>query len=422
MYNRPANIAMLSVHTSPIAALGGKKTGGMNVYVRELSKHLGQCHMGVDVFTRRQHPNTPSITQLPGTNTRVIQIDAGPAVPLSPTAHLPHITPFAELIVDFAQAERITYDVIHSHYWLSGLVGMALQEAWGTHTPLIQMFHTLGRMKNRIATTDTLSDSHERVVAEKRIMDHADRLIAATPAERLQMMWLYGADMHAIEVISPGVDRERFHPTPKAAARQALGIPPERFMVMFVGRIEPLKGIDSLIEAAAAVRGHDPRLYDRLEVAIIGGDPTERSQPGTEMHRLGTLAEQLDVDSHITLYGAKPQSSLQQYYAAADAVVMPSHYESFGMVALEAMACGTPVIASEVGGLAFLIEDGKNGFHVPYQAPEAIAEHLLRLAHEPELARTVSRCASEYARQFSWPAIASAIYETYMDALNERAA
>jgi D-inositol-3-phosphate glycosyltransferase len=409
---------MLSVHTCPLAALGGKKTGGMNVYVRELSKELGRRGILVDVFTRSQDPCVPHVNDRElGSGARVIHVPTGPEQPLSSKAIYPHLPEFVDGVRAFAAHEGITYNLIHSHYWLSGSAALDLRKVW--RVPVVQMFHTLGQMKNRIAQSDRERESEVRLTVEKQVIDQADMLVAATPAERIQLMWLYGADMGRIKVIPPGVDADHFQPLPRQKAQHAIGMQDGHRMLLFVGRIEPLKGIDTLMRAIAILKRSMPELSENLCVVIVGGakDNDERRQD-TEMARLKQLGSELGLDDLVTFIGSRNQESLPYYYSAAEAVIMPSHYESFGMVALEAMACGTPVIASEVGGLAYLVQDGVTGFHVPDREPDELAGKMCLLLSNPDLRREMSAAATQHAQGYAWPTVADRIQTLYRDCLN----
>jgi D-inositol-3-phosphate glycosyltransferase len=416
LMSEPLHVAMLSVHTCPLAAPGGKKTGGMNVYVRDLSAELGRQGVQVDIFTRSQDPGAPRVNDgVLGSGVRVIHVPTGPEQPLSPVEIYPHLPEFVAGVQDFAEREGMHYDILHSHYWLSGWAAEQLRQSWGA--PVLQMFHTLGRMKNRIALSQDQHEPELRIQVEHAVMQTADRLIAATPAERTQLMWLYGADMHKIAVIPPGVDLQHFCPMPRAEARRMIGMPEGNSLLLFVGRIEPLKGIDTLLCAIAVLK---QEISDRAQcvcLAVIGGEPDGEGQADAEMARLEALRETLGVDDLVTFIGAKSQDTLQYYYSAAEMVIMPSYYESFGMVALEAMACGTPVVASEVGGLAYLIQDGVTGFHVPDRDPQELAGRIRLLLGNPDLRMEMSNSAVKYAQQYAWPRIASQIQQLYLAVL-----
>jgi D-inositol-3-phosphate glycosyltransferase len=403
-------IALISVHTSPLATLGAKKTGGMNVYIRDFGRELARRGVEVDVFTRVDSIDLPPIREDEVTGLRVIHVPAGPFRALSPDDITPYLGDFASCTYQLASAYRRRYDLIHSHYWLSGLVGNYLRHQWDL--PLLHMYHTLGHMKNQIAQERSEFASHERIAGETYVAHKANRLIAATPAEETQLVELYGADARKISVIPPGVDLSRFEPMPIEAARVAIGFTPRCRVILFVGRIEPLKGIDSLLRAIAILREQTPQALEHVHVAIIGGDPNAE-QVDAEMLRLQTIHRELDLRRLVTFLGAKDQEILPSYYAAADMVIMPSHYESFGMVGLEAMAMGTPVIASRVGGLVHLVQDGLNGYLVPPRTPEALAERILHLLTDEAHRQQLGIQAQHYAQQFSWSQIVDRMLAVY---------
>lgn len=410
-------IAMLSYHTCPLATLGGKDTGGMNVYVRDLTRELGQKGVGVDVFTRSQDEHVPHVLHDLGYSNRIVHIQAGPETPLSKEILAEYIPDFIQGIQSFAQIKGSHYDLIHSHYWLSGLIGLELQRIW--QTPLIQMFHTLAVMKNRVARDDTESASDLRLEAEQRLMQKSDCIVAATQAELAQLQWLYRADTKRIKVVPPGVDTTRFYPIPNDEALEFIGSPARQCMLLYVGRVEPLKGIDTLFEAMALLKGEGFLDLNPMCLAIIGGDPeVSREEMSSEMERLQGLQESLGIEDLITFLGRRDQDTLQYYYSAAEIVVVPSHYESFGMVALEAMACGTPVIASETGGLAFLVKHGETGFHVPAADPQALAERIKELMVDEVLRSRLGKQAASYAKEFSWSIIIHQILELYDSVLS----
>lgn len=414
-YNVPMirRVVMLSVHTCPLATLGGKETGGMNVYVRDLARELSRRGIAVDVFTRSQNPATPRVSSgRLGELGRVIHIPAGPERPYNKNLVFDHLPEFVRGVQEFVAREGLSYDLMHSHYWLSGWAALELRAIWGI--PVIQMFHTLGEMKNRVAQTPAERESQRRIEVEGHIMRHADRLVAATPLEKGQMTWLYGADADRISVVPAGVDLSLFRPIPRPEARQRIGVPPQHRMILFVGRIQPLKGIDTLIRAIAHVVSRYPDLKDDLCVSIIGGDPNPDSElEQAEFDRLQQLRSDLGIGDLVTFLGARDQDTLVYYYSAAEMVVMPSHYESFGMVALEAMACGTPVIGSDVGGLSFSIEDGFNGYLVPGQDPQALAAKIALLLRHPSLRDHLGEQAIRWAERYAWTHITDEILDVY---------
>jgi D-inositol-3-phosphate glycosyltransferase len=406
-------IAMLSVHTCPLATLGGKETGGMNVYVRDLSRELSRRGIAVDVFTRSQNPTIPPIsTGRLGELGRVIHIPAGPERPYNKNLVFDHLPEFVSRVQTFVARENIAYDLIHSHYWLSGWAARDLRASWGV--PIIQMFHTLGEMKNRVAQSPAEQESTRRIQVEGQIMRFADRLIAATPLEKAQMSWLYGADADKISVVPAGVDLSLFHPISRERAKTVIGIPSQHRMILFVGRIQPLKGIDTLMRAMKRVIDQYPDLKSDLCVTIIGGDPNPDSELElAEFERLRQLRAELGIGDLVTFLGAKDQDTLVYYYSAADMVVVPSHYESFGMVALEAMACGTPVIGSDVGGLSFSIEHGFNGYLVPGRDPDALADKVALLLRHPGLRDQLGEQAVRWAERYAWTYVADEILDVY---------
>ncbi|MBX3080836.1 MAG: glycosyltransferase [Anaerolineae bacterium] len=405
-------IAMLSVHTCPLAVLGGKKTGGMNVYVRELAREFARRGIAVDVFTRSHANGVPHIGGTLGEGARVVHIPAGPDDTLDPDQVYPYLPAFVDNVINFAARENLHYDLIYSHYWLSGIVAHSLRAAW--NVPVAQMFHTLGMMKDRIAHKAVSWPADLRAFSEADIMTWADRLIAATPAEREQMLWLYRAPRRKIEIVPPGVDLTNFHPMSTDHAKRSLGLSPQDRVLLFVGRIEPLKGIDSIFGALAILKRTQPDLLRHLHLVIIGGDPNTDTDD-SEMGRIKALRSEMNLDDIIWLMGAKDQDVLNNFYSASEALIMPSDYESFGMVALEAMASGTPVIASEVGGLAFLVQDDVNGYHVPVREPDALAEKIALILSHPQKRQLLACNAIETAQQYAWPVIADrllAVFET----------
>jgi D-inositol-3-phosphate glycosyltransferase len=410
-------IAMLSYHTCPLATLGGKDTGGMNVYVRDLTRELGRRGFAVDVFTRSQDEHQPHVKEDLGYGNRVIHVPAGPERPLPKEILYQHVPEFVGGIREYARANNRRYDLLHAHYWLSGVAARSLSTAW--HTPFALMFHTLGRMKNRIAQNDTERESELRVRVETELMGQADRLVVATPAEVAQLNWLYQADVTRAVTIPPGVDTAVFFPRPMDEAKTRLEVDPDKILLLFVGRIEPLKGLETLLRAVAILRERGVCQCEQLCLAIIGGDPQDTAAHlNEEMARIKALREELALGELVTFLGKQDQDTLPDYYAAADAVIMPSHYESFGMVALEAMACGTPVIASEVGGLAFLVRDGATGYHVPDRDPAALADRICAILTDPLLRARLGGQAAEYAQRYTWQLIADKMVAMYEGMVN----
>lgn len=403
-------IAIICIHTSPLDTLGGKKTGGMNVYVREVAREMGRRGIHVDVYTRRSAPDQPEVSHDLGEHVRVIAVPCGPPTVLDPQAVYPYLQQFAAGVIAFTTRHGVPpYDVVYSHYWLSGWVADKLREVWGT--PFAQMFHTLGQMKNRILPDfNGIRLPDERVSMEMRLMDWADRLIAATPAEHAQLLWLYRADRRKIVIVPPGVDAGRFRPMPAEQARLQVGLDPQQNVLLFVGRIEPLKAVDCILEALAIIQRERPDLLDNTRFLVIGGRPGD-----PELTQLERLAHTLGIADHVDFIGSKDQSLLPAYYAAATAVMMPSDYESFGMVALEAMASGTPVIASKVGGLAYLVEDDRTGYLVPAREPSALADRIALLLAQPETRQRLGAQAAQVAAQYTWARIVDRLLVVFED-------
>lgn len=406
-------IAMLSYHTCPLATLGGKDTGGMNVYVRDLTRELGRQGIHVDVFTRSQDEHVPHIVHELGYGNRVVHIPAGPEEPRSKGDIANYIPEFAEGIIKFAEEKGITYDIIHSHYWMSGLAAEKLSDAWGG-IPIVHMYHTLGEMKNRVARSEDERAGADRLNGERQVLRRVNRVIVATLAELTQLRFLYKADASKLTVIPPGVDKGHFYPIPADEAKQFIGLRPENRMILFVGRIEPLKGVDTLIKAMSCL---DMSLTNReqpVHLAIIGGEPdVDPNDMSEEMMRLQKMCDDLCMGNMVLFLGKRAQDTLPYYYSAAEVLVMPSLYESFGMVALEAMACGTPVIASEVGGLGYLVQDGVTGYTIPDSDPGMLCEKLSKLLGDNELRTTMGNRAADYATEYAWDKIVSAIVKVY---------
>jgi D-inositol-3-phosphate glycosyltransferase len=402
-------VAVLSVHTCPLAPLGGWETGGMNVYVRELCRGLGRLGVMTDVFTRRQDPDVPTIVEL-GEHARVIHLDAGAPRHRDKYAVVDDLSELACNIQRYRNHNGARYDLIHSHYWLSGRLATLFKEHW--RSPVVAMFHTLGALKNRVALDAAELEQQIRVDIERRTMATADRIVAATDVDRNHMLEAYAANPRKIEVVPGGVNLDLFAPGDRQAARRALGIGPEPTL-LFVGRIQRLKGIDILIRAAAELRDD----IGGVRVLIAGGtgDETGRqpSEEARELQRLRRLVDDLELRSVVRFVGAVEQSQLADYYRAADVTVMPSTYESFGLVAVESMACGTPVVASRVGGLATIVRDGENGALVPWRDPRLFADRIRPILTDAPYAASLQRGALETAELFSWDAVAERTVSIY---------
>lgn len=416
-------LALISFHTSPLATLGGKDTGGMNVFVRETARELAHRNIAVDIFTRSQSNQTLRIDPRIAPNARVIHVPAGPQAPVPKRDLYKYVPAFTDWMCHFVNddpdSQAKQYDLIHSHYWLSGLVAQSLRQCWGTR--FVHTFHTLAELKNQIAASPEERETQERLEGEIALCSDADLLTASTKVEQQQLTHYYSAKCSRIRVVPPGVDTARFHPIEQSYAKSVVGIPQSHRMVLFAGRVEPLKGIDTLFRAIALLRDRiaqqskaDGLSFSNLCISIIGGDPSKQGLlENGEMARLHDLRNELGLNDLITFLGARDQDTLQFYYSAADCLVMPSHYESFGMVALEAMACGTPVVVSDVGGLSQLVRHNVTGIRVRVKDPAAMADAIQRLLTNEVLRRRMGIRAACYAEDYSWGKIVDKLIRVY---------
>lgn len=391
------NVATISVHGCPLARLGGKETGGMNVYVRELSRAMGRQSMTVDVYTRLTDPSLPEVVHF-GPNVRVIHLKAGEIGPMDKNEVLNYLPEFVCNVRQFAQRDGMEYQYVHSHYWLSGWVGGILGHRWGV--PHVTTFHTLARVKNRALLGP--SETERRAEVEARIIANADAVVVSSEHERHSMTDLYGARRDRIHVVPPGIDLDHFFPLDRPESKRKLGFAGQD-VVLAVGRMDPVKGFDVLLRAVALL----PHL-ERLRLVLVGGTEDDR-----ERDRLQSLAGELGIGKKVTFAGAVPQERLPLYYSAASVAVVPSHYESFGFVAAEALACGTPVVASKVGGLPTIVRDGENGLLVPWRRPEAFAERIERLLTDHRLLGRLSDVARASVAHLNWDASAESTIGLY---------
>jgi D-inositol-3-phosphate glycosyltransferase len=418
--SRLARVATISVHTSPLDQPGTGDAGGMNVYIVEVAKRMAECGIEVDLFTRATSGALPPVAELaPGVKVR--HVAAGPLEELDKSELPRQMCAFTSgLLRTEAAHEPGHYDLIHSHYWLSGQAGHAARRRWGV--PLVHSMHTLAKVKNAALAAGDTPEPLGRVLGEQRVVDSADRLIANTADEAEQLRTLYGADQHQVQTVLPGVDLTTFTPkatgSADAAARRRLGLPPDRTVLLFVGRIQPLKAPDVLIRAVASMLEREPRLRDRLLVAVVGGPSGSGRTRPTE---LADLAVRLGVADIVRFAPPCRQAELADWYRAADVTVVPSHSESFGLVAVESQACGTPVVAAAVGGLRTAVRDGESGLLIQGHDHRDYAQVLLDLVAEPRRLRRMSRAAVRHSAAFGWQATVDRLLEIYDDAVGERA-
>ena len=393
-------IAMLSAHSCPVGILGTRDTGGMSVYIRELARELAQQGHLVDVYTRVHDPEDRQVYEL-SANARLVHLRAGEDEEIDKLAVYSHLPELAHNLESFRSESQIRYDLIFSHYWLSGLAGTFLQQWWDV--PHIIMFHTLGAIKNAVKNEAVLAPAESepdlRIRTEKALARNCHHIIASTEKEREQLTRSYGARPEKISIVPCGVNLEQFRPMDKAQARQHLGFDEEK-IILFVGRIDPLKGIDSLIAAL-------PHLSDirALRLLIIGGG--EGSQSAIE--RLRALASQLGVVDKVSFMGVVKHERLPHFYSLADVCVVPSYYESFGLVALEALACGTPVVATDVGTHRSVIREGETGYVVADNAPGTLARKIALVLSRPDAGVQSAFAARASVTGFGWPSIAEAM-------------
>jgi len=398
-------IAELSVHGCPLGSLGTRDTGGMNVYVREISRELGKWGITVDVFTRAHNSGEPEIIPL-GEKTRLIHLAAGEPGDIPKEEIYHHIPELVSNFRYFQEREGIKYDLIHSHYWLSAYAAQQLKPVLGICQ--VTTFHTLGAVKNRARPAER--EPELRINTEIETAGASDRLIAFTEEERDDLINIYGANPGRVLVIPGGVDTNLFHPGDKLKARRELGLGDEKIL-LFAGRIEPIKGIDILLRAVASLGNSR-----QLRLLIVGGD----LEGNEEVLRLRSLAGELGIGDRVIFWGTVTQEKMPLFYNAANVCIVPSLHESFCLVALEAMACGTPVVASRVGGLMTTIKDGETGFLVGERSPEAFSGRLELLLNNERLEQAMGSAGRAAAMRYPWSTITGQVLGVYWQMINTR--
>jgi D-inositol-3-phosphate glycosyltransferase len=392
------NIAMLSVHSCPVGKIGSRDTGGMSIYIRELSRELGKQGHLVDIFTRAHDPIDSEIMEL-GQGVRLIHLHAGEVKQVNKLRICSYLDDFSSNLKNFQQRNGVHYDLIHSHYWLSGCVGSQVQKRW--NIPHMLMFHTLGAVKNAASVEGYEPDM--RIQGEREVTCDCDHIIAATEQEREDLIHYYQAPANKVSVIPCGVNLQLFHNMNREMARQYLEID-ERKTVLYVGRIESLKGIDTLIKAMTYLQDDGP-----VRLMIVGGDDKSEA----ELDKLRYLAASLGVSTLVDFAGLVNHEELPYFYNAADVCVIPSYYESFGLVVLESLACGTPVVANRVGIVESLLENRNTGYILDDHEPHHLAEAIAMIFKNPSDRLSIAETARETVAGFSWEHVAMEISKQY---------
>ncbi|KKU69923.1 MAG: hypothetical protein UX95_C0029G0001, partial [Candidatus Woesebacteria bacterium GW2011_GWD1_47_21] len=409
--NKPTSLAVFSLHACPLASQEGKETGGLNVYVLETAKELAKLEYRIDMFTRSQDARQPYVVNV-SPNVRVIHLVAGPEKPIPKRENLPLIDIFVKAFFDFAKKENLSYDLLHGHYYFSGLAGLKVRKK--LEIPLIMTFHTLALMKNLVGRTTDEKEEEYRINAELELVQKADCLIATSDSDRAYLKYLYNAPEEKISVATPGVDTKLFSEIPQLEAKKEIGARAEHKIILAVGRIEPLKGFDSLLFALKILLVRNPQLKNQLCLWIVGGDTSEPPALWSkELKHLETLRRQLGITTSVKFVGREPQKRLPYYYSAAGVVVMPSHYESFGLVALEAMACGRPVIASNVTGVSSLIGTKRGKLITSVNNPLLLADQIEDLITNRGKFTQVKEKLKKEAEKHTWTKTARKMDRVY---------
>ncbi|MBD2091734.1 glycosyltransferase [Microcoleus sp. FACHB-1515] len=415
-------IALISEHASPLGCFGGVDSGGQNVYVGQLAKHLAAIGYSVDVFTRRDRADLPPIVTWQH-GVRVVHVPAGAAVPLPKEALLPYMAEFTKFVIEWCQRDTVSeapsnhYNLIHANFWMSGLVAAEVKRS--LQIPFGITFHALGRVRRlHQGTADQFPD--ERMAIEDRIVREADFIIAECTQDREDLLNLYAADPSRIKIVPCGFDSSEFWPIPQSLARSTLGLPTSDRLILQLGRMVPRKGVETVIRSLRTLRDR----HDRTAHLLIVGGESESPDPilTPEIGRLQTVAKAIGVSEQVTFVGQRQREALKYYYSAADVFVTTPWYEPFGITPLEAMACGTPVIGSAVGGVKFTVKDGETGFLIPPRQPDLLAEKLALLFDQPHLQQVMGQQARRRVQtHFTWEQVTSAIAQVYEATLSRSA-
>jgi D-inositol-3-phosphate glycosyltransferase len=407
-------LAVITAHSCPYSEIGIAENGGMSVYVREMTSALARRDVPTVIFTRKEDPGAPPVVEFQD-GTRLVHVVAGPEGPLGKDAIFYHLPEFYRGVAGFARREGIEFSLINSHYWLSGWAARRLSQLWGV--PWVHMAHTLARVKDRDRPAGAAPEADQRVAVELEIVRSANRLVAPTNQEVEDLAYLYGADRGCVSVIPPGVDTAVFAPVPGDALRRRLGIGTQEKVVLFTGRLERLKGVEILVGALARIL--ESRTERDVRLLVLGADSgnglLEAGVHGAERARLEALAVALGVNDRVDFLGTISHDELPAYYSLADVCAVPSYSESFGLVAVEAAACGTPVVASRIGGLRQLVLDGITGYSVTGHEPEAWAEALRRVFDDPTAQAVMGSAARRLACSYSWESSADGLLAVYRE-------
>jgi len=404
MKYRPSalNIAMLSIHSSPIGDLGTRDTGGMSVYIRELARELGRRGHRIDIFTQRDDDTHDSIVDMYD-NVRIVHLKGETNKKIAKSSLYAVLPKFFHNLESIRIKEKTKYDIIHSHYWLSGILGIKARSCWNVCH--IFTFHTIGAVKKLACPEENEPDI--RLSSEKKLSKLCDRIVVPIQKEKDCLIQLYDTPQNKIQVIPCGVNLDRFKPLDKKAARRQLSIPAEDLIALYVGRYTPVKGLDRLLKAFSFIKHHP-----RVRLIMVGGD----GEHSPMFQRLLSKAKELKIQNHLTFAGRVDQKKLPLYYSAADVLVVPSYYESFGLVALEALACGTPVVTTPVGGMEMIVKNGVTGYVTADPEPQQIASHIESILIKQKLNSYSPERIRASVTGFSWEKSASKMLEVYRTA------
>ncbi len=405
-------IAFISEHASPLAAIGNVDSGGQNVYVAELCKQLAAAGYYIDIFTRKDNIAQPE-TQMLCRNARVVHIKAGPETFVEKEKLLPYMQEFANNMHNFMKCNRITYDLMHANFFMSGLVASILKARTGI--PYTITFHALGLVR-KVHQKEADRFPEERISIESILVQDADSIIAECPEDRCDLITHYDAPAEKISIIPCGFSHEEFSPVDKETAREKLRLEKDEKIVLQLGRMVPRKGIDNVIQALALLPD------DKVKLLVVGGEQSETDKTiNPELQRLTDVARSNGVTDRVIFTGRKDRSELKYYYAAADIFITTPWYEPFGITPLEAMACGTPVIGSDVGGIKYSVKNGITGFLIPPKNPAALSEKIIEILNNPALQKKMSKeCISRVNKLFTWKKVAQSVCLLYTSMIKQK--